>query len=106
MDDNDPCRYWVSSERDGDVEYIVDICENERGLDLEGIPIFNGTCGLAGVHGCEDFFYRCRNNLKDPANKGKIYRCKHINAAEAYALKLLKPHMRRNRPNTHEDLTP
>lgn len=108
MDDNDPCRYWVSSESDGGVEYLVDLCEHEVGLDPDGVMEFNGVCGLTNerIHGCRDFIFRCEPLLKKPENMGKIFRCKHIRCAEAYALKLLKPYMRASRPNLHEDLTP
>jgi hypothetical protein len=106
MDEGDPCRYWVSSESDGGVEYIVDLCEEEIGVGEDGVREFNGVCGLGGIHGCQDFYYRCRVQLKDPANKGKIFRCKHIIAAEKYALRLLKPYMRANRVNLPEDQTP
>ncbi len=107
MSDADTCQYWVSSESDNGVEYIVDLCEWPLGLDEEGIPIFNGVCGLTHerIHGCRDFIYRCEKNLKLPENKGKIFRCKHVNAAEKYALKLLKPYLlkhRLNMPDEHQ----
>lgn len=108
MDEGDPCRYWVSSESDYGTEYIVDLCEMERGNDEDGIPIFNGVCGLtaARIHGCRDFKFRCDKELKKPINKGKVFRCKHLRAAEVYAIKLLKPYMKKNRPNRHEDFQP
>lgn len=105
MDDSDPCRYWVSSESDNGVEYIVDLCEWEVGLDNEGIMQYNGVCGLTHerIHGCRDFIFRCEPMLKKPDNMGKIFRCKHIKAAESYALKLLKPFMKAHRAPYHED---
>lgn len=108
LDGNDCCRYWVTSESEPGVKYIVDLCEIELGLDKEGIPEFNGVCGLTNerIHGCRDFAFRCIPLLKHPENKGKVFRCKHIRAAESYALKLLKPYMRAHRVNTHEDSQP
>jgi hypothetical protein len=108
MDEGDPCRYWVSSESDKGVEYIVDLCEWELGPDDEGVMQYNGVCGLTPqrIHGCRDFIFRCEKGLKNPENIGKAFRCKHINAAEKYALKLLKPYMASHRAPNHEDLQP
>lgn len=106
MDDRNPCRYWVSSESDNGVEYVVDICEWGRGFDEEGVEVFNGVCGLTDqrIHGCADFMYRCERFLKNPDNNGKICRCKHIKAAEEHALKHIKPYMRAHMAPYHEDL--
>ena len=108
MDDGDPCRYWVSSESEPGVEFIVDLCELPRGLDEDGIEVFNGVCGLTQdrIHGCRDFSYRCMPLLRKQEHNGKVFRCKHIRAAESYALKLLKPYMRSHRAEEHEDLQP
>lgn len=108
IDDSDLCRYWVSSESDGDKEYIVDLCEYPRGVDVEGNLVLNGACGLTNerIHGCRDFSFRCERELKNPANAGKIFRCKHIRCAREYALTILLPHLSKMRPNTHEDSQP
>ena len=105
MDDNNPCQFWVSSESDGGVEYCVNICENPIGLDADGDMIYNGTCGLtkALIHGCADFRYRCQPKIDKPEHLGQIYRCKHIQAAEKYALKILKPYLKRANPNIPDE---
>jgi hypothetical protein len=105
QEDNDPCRYIVSSESDGDTEYVVDICMNPIGLDEYGRMKFNGAC--VETHkpnewlevGCPDFRYRCNRGLKNPANAGKTFRCKHCVAAREYAFGSLLPFVAKNRPN-------
>lgn len=106
LDDNDICRYWVSSESEGGREYIVDLCEFPRGKDEDGNEVFNGACGLTNerIHGCRDFVFRCEPNLK--RHEGKCFKCKHIRAASDYALRLLLPHLAKSRMNLHEDLQP
>lgn len=108
LDGNDPCRYLVSSESEGNKEYIVDLCEYPRGTDENGVTIFNGACGLTHdrIMGCKDFIFRCEPQLKKPENKGKIFRCKHIKVVRDYALTLLLPHLNAHRPNLPEDQTP
>ncbi len=105
MDGNHPCQFWVSSESDGGVEYCVNICENPGGLDEDGDMVFNGTCGLTPIliHGCADFRYRCAPALNKPENMGKVFRCKHLLSAEKYALKVLKPYLKKANPNIPDE---
>lgn len=106
LDDNSTHRFWVSSESDSGVEYIVDICEIEIGVNPStGVMRYNGACGLTEgrIHGCADFKYRCEPRLKDRTNFGKVYRCKHILAAEAHALEIIKPLLKKADPNVHEE---
>lgn len=108
MDESNPARYWVSSEDDGDKEYCVDICEFPLGIE-DGVMLFNGSCFLTRTtdqydyHGCKDFLYRCLPRLKKPEFMGKTFRCKHCRAAEDYALKLLKPYIKKMSPSAEDD---
>lgn len=109
MDDNDPCRYWVSSESDGGKEYLVDLCQWELGPDEAGVMQYNGACICTKTDeqwvewGCEDFTFRCESRLNKPMNKGKVFRCKHCRAAREHAFNLLLPHLAKHRPNTPDE---
>lgn len=112
IDDNDPCRYVVSSESEAGAEYIVDICQNPIGLDSDGNMDFNGACICTKrenewlQHGCKDFVYRCEPNLRKPENMGRVYRCKHCRAARDYAFRVLLPYVAKNRPNLPDNHFP
>jgi len=109
MDDSNPARYWVTSEDDPDNEYCVDICDFPLGHDKDGIMNFNGSCFMTKTpdqylyHGCKNFLYRCLPRLKKPEFMGMTFRCKHCTAAEEYALRLLKPYIKRANPNTEDE---
>lgn len=87
----------------------MDICSHPVGLDDQGNMEFNGECFLTRTpdeykyYGCEDFRYRCLPRLKKPENMGRVFRCKHVRAAEAYALKLLKPYLIKANPNKNPE---
>lgn len=115
IDDNDPCRYVVSSESDSGKEYVVDLCRYPLGKDAEGNLIFNGACVATqgdckheGEHvmGCRDFVFRCEPLLRRERNVGKAFRCKHCRAARDYALTCLLPYLAKNRPNVREEELP
>jgi hypothetical protein len=109
IDDNDPCRYIVSSESEAGAEYIVDLCKYEIGLDSEGNMDFNGACVCTRrneewlEHGCKSFIFNCEPELKKPSNMGKVFRCKHVRAAREYAFRLLLPYIAKNRPNLPDE---
>lgn len=110
MADNCPHKFWVTSEEEPDKEYCVDICEHELGLDEDGVMEFNGSCFLTKTpdeyeyRGCKDFLFRCLPRLRKEENMGKVFRCKHIRAAESYALKLLKPYLKKHNPNNEDEV--
>lgn len=99
--------YWVSSESHPDEKYIVDVCAYPRGPDEDGVMQFNGKCGGPhGEHGCPDFLIRKEPKLRDPANAGKFFRCKHINEAEKKMASLVKPVILATDPNRLNDMMP
>ena len=105
---DDPCTYLVTSESDGEVSYVVDLCLYPLGHDADGNMDFNGACiSTRGKdewleHGCSDFIYRCLPNLKVPGNT-KVYRCKHCRAGRDYAFRSLLPYVAKQRPQQKED---
>ncbi len=103
MDDNHPTRFIVSSETDGSEEYVVDIAAHR--VVIDGRVIFNGVCGLTDqrIHGCRDFIMRKWPRLKDPANHGRLFRCKHIDCARAHALDFVLPFLVKANPNLDEE---
>jgi hypothetical protein len=84
--DENPRRFWVSSESDGEREYCVELNKWPLGLNKSGDMVFNGSCiatmdpnGMdEGHYGCKDFIYRCEPKLRRPDNMGRAFRCKHI----------------------------
>ncbi len=89
-EDNSTTRFWVTSESDGDTEYLVEAAQFKLGLNSHGVMKFNGACiGTKSPEewlevGCKDFLYRCEPKLKKPENAGKVYRCKHCRAVREY----------------------
>lgn len=83
-------RFWVSSESEGDKEYLVELAAYPLGYNEHGSMRFNGACICTkspedqAMHGCPSFIYNQEPQLKRPDNKGKAFRCKHINFVRAY----------------------
>ncbi len=103
--DDYPTRFWVSSESEEGIEFIVSLCEFPIGTDGEGNLKFNGGCGADDgfrTHGCKDFKYRCEPQLKKQENIGKVFRCKHIRAAREHALDFMLPYLCKNDPNKEQ----
>ena len=99
--------YWVTSESHPEDKYIVDVCAYPRGVDEDGVTLFNGKCGGPnGEHGCRDFLIKKEPQLKDPANKGKMFRCKHINEAKKKKAILVKPAILASDPNRLDEYMP
>lgn len=111
---NDLCSYIVSSESESDKEYEVDICLYPVGRDEDGDMLFNGACVCTRTDnqwvewGCEDWRFRCEPRIKKhrPEDGIKFYRCKHIDEARTYALKIITPKLAESRQNTPDGEQP
>ncbi len=88
--DNSTTQFWVSSESDGNVEYLVDVGRYPLEPNQYGDMVFNGACiatkgpDLWEQHGCRNFLFKCEPNMKKPENAGKVCRCKHITCVRNY----------------------
>jgi len=89
-DDNSLTRFWVGSESESGVEYLVDLAAIPVGINRRGTPVYNGACiGRRSEtewdhHGCKHFQCVQGPALRNPLNKGRTFRCKHILCARKF----------------------
>lgn len=112
-DDNSLIRFWVTSESDSDVEYLVDLSKFHVGKNDHGDDVFNGACcctrspDSVEEFGCRDFVFRCEPKLKRATGIGHTYRCKHIilvrDFVKEYATDALISRLVRIEPNMPDE---
>jgi hypothetical protein len=92
-----PTSMMVESESDGDKStYMVRLCDWPLGVNDQGAEQFNGSCT------CRDFECRKAPQLKNPLNRGKVFRCKHLTWARNNILDIILPALCANDPNKNQ----